>query len=152
MSTDVAELETSVRQDKKATWKSAKYHKVMCPSGVEVTIVIPNLPALIKSGRIPNQLLDAAIGSGPDTEITKEMVEQQADFYNYLISITVTEPTVEPHEVADLPYEDVEMLASLALRQRDVDAAYRHIGGLDSIPSFRRARERTRHGADVADV
>lgn len=138
--------------DKKSAWKKAKYHDVTCPSGTVVTIQIPNLPALIKAGRVPNELLDAAIGAGPDTEVTREMIEKQADFYAYLISITVTEPSVEPHEVGDLPYEDVEMIASIALRQRDMDAVYKHIGGLDKVASFRNFRDRARRGADVDDV
>jgi len=136
----------------KADWIKAKTHTVMCPSGVEVDIEIPNLPALIKAGRVPNALLDAAIGAGPDTEVSREMVEQQADFFHYLVSVTVVSPKVEPHEVVELPYEDVEMLVSLALRQRDMDAAYRQIGGLDKVASFRTFRERARRGPSVDDV
>lgn len=149
---EVREEPAPAPTSKKSAWIKSKYHEVTCPSGTVVSIVIPNLPSLIKAGRIPNELLDAALGAGPDTEVTKEMVEKQADFYNYLISITVVDPSVEPHEVADLPYEDVEMLASIALRQRDVDAVYKHIGGLDSVASFKRFRERSRRGADVDDV
>jgi hypothetical protein len=136
----------------KADWIKAKTHTVMCPSGVEVDIEIPNLPALIKAGRVPNALLDAAIGAGPDTEVSREMVEQQADFFHYLVSVTVVSPQIEPHEVVELPYEDVEMLVSLALRQRDMDAAYRQIGGLDKVASFRTFRERARRGSSVDDV
>lgn len=138
--------------NKKAKWKAAKVHEVTCPSGMIVSIQIPNLPALIKAGRVPNELLEAALGAGPDTEVTKEMVEKQADFYNYLVSITVTDPSVEPHEVGELPYEDIEMIVSLALRQRDMDAVYKHIGGLDRVASFRDFRRRARRGADVDDV
>lgn len=150
--TEVAESPVVPKLDRKSSWKKSKFHDVTCPSGTVVTIQIPNLPALIKSGRVPNELLDAAIGSGPDTEITKEMIEKQADFYNFLVSITVTDPVVEPHEVSELPYEDVEMIASLALRQRDMDAVYKHIGGLDKVSSFRTFRERARRGANVDDV
>lgn len=133
-------------------WVKAKFHTVMCPSGVEVEIVIPNLPAMIKAGRIPNALLDAAIGAGPDTEVSREMVEQQADFFHFLVAETVVSPKLDPSQVSTLPYEDVEMLVSLALRQRDMDAAYRHIGGLDKVASFRNFRERARRGSSVDDV
>lgn len=148
----MSEVTEAPRSDRKSAWKGKKDHEVTLPSGMVVTIRIPNLPALIKSGRVPNELLDAAIGAGPDTEITKEMIEQQSDFYNYVVSVTVVDPSVEPHEVHDLPYEDVEMLVALALRQRDFDAVYKHIGGLDKVASFRQARSRTRRGADVDDV
>lgn len=133
-------------------WVKAKYHTIMCPSGVEVEIVIPNLPALIKAGRVPNALLDAAIGAGPDTEVSREMVEQQADFFHFLVAETVHSPKLTQDQVTDLPYEDVEMIVSLALRQRDMDAAYRQIGGLDKVASFRSFRERARRGSSVDDV
>jgi hypothetical protein len=155
MSTEAPEKtpETTGRKvTSKTAWAKARQHTVMCPSGVEVDIVVPNLPALIKAGRVPNALLDAAIGAGPDTEISEEMVKQQADFYHFLVSETVVTPKVEPHEVSDLPYEDVEMLVSIALRQRDMDAAYRHIGGLDKVASFRTFRERARRDSSLADV
>ena len=65
---------------------------------------------------------------------------KQAEFYRELISRTLVEPKVAPEEVKDLPFEDIELLAALATRQRDVDALGQHIAGLDDNEKWRRFR------------
>jgi hypothetical protein len=153
MSTDVAAPEaTTVRPSRKDAWIKAKRHTITLPSGTVVEIELPNLPALIKSGKVPNELLDAAIGAGPDTEITREMIEQQGEFYDFLVSVTVKDPQISQEDVVDLPYEDVEMIAAFALRQRDMDAVYRHMSGLEKVSSFKKFRGLDRRDPSTNDV
>lgn len=125
----------------KEAWSAAKTHTVTLPSGFEIDMQIPNLPLLIKTGQIPNHLIDAALGAMQAEEITREMVEQQADFYDKLVAISVVDPIIAEEEVKDLPFEDVDLIVDLATRQRDVDAMGRHLGGLhksEEWKSFRR--------------
>lgn len=124
-----------------SNWKKARRHVVTLPSGVEVAIEIPNLPQLIKAGQLSNELINAALGATTgDEKITRETIEQQADVYNKLVVLTVKDPEVTEADVAELPYEDVEMIVELATRQRDIDAVGHHIGGLEKTEEFRKFR------------
>jgi hypothetical protein len=130
----------------KTSWKKAAVHEgVTLPSGTVVSIKLPNLSLMLKTGNIPNSLVEAAVEmqnamSRGTAEITKEMIEQQWYYYSFLVAKTVVEPEITQEEVADIPAEDVEMLVEFATRQRDIDAVYRHIAGLDKMESFRRFR------------
>jgi hypothetical protein len=141
----------------KTSWAKAKRHEVTLPSGTVVTIQIPNLSLMLKTGNIPNNLVEAAVeqqnavASG-NPQITREMIEQQWDYSAFLVSKTVAEPAVTPEDVAELPTEDVEMLVEFATRQRDIDALYQHIGGLDKLESFRKFRSLSGGFAGVEDM
>jgi hypothetical protein len=129
----------------KASWKKAAVHEgVTLPSGTIVSIKLPNLALMIKTGQLPNTLIDAAVKqqntNSESLEVTREMIEDQWEFYSFLVVHTVVEPAITEDEIADLPVEDVEMLVELATRQRDMDAVYNHIGGLDKLDSFRKFR------------
>src|SRR5688572_20448247 len=101
-------------------WKKAKRHEVTLASGTVVEIELPNLPALIKGGEIPNTLLDVAIAQQKlDAEITPEQIKEQFVFYRFLVAKTVVSPEITEDDVEELPYEDVEMLVEFATRQRD---------------------------------
>lgn len=125
-----------------AAWKKAKTHSVMCPSGTEITVQIPNLAILAKTGQIPNSLISAAVKvMEGEQELTPELLADQWEFYTRLILATVVEPSdLTESDVADLPYEDVEMIVEIASRQRDLDAEGKHIGGLDASEKFRKFR------------
>jgi hypothetical protein len=56
------------------------------------------------------------------------------------VILTVVEPKITIDDVPELPYEDIEMLAELATRQRDLDAVGNHIGGLHEVEAFRTFR------------
>lgn len=126
----------------KAAWIKAKRHEVTLPSGTEVSIELPNLPLMLKTGQIPNHLVDAAIDqqNAGTVTVTREMIESQHDYFAFLVSHTVKDPEVTPEDVKDLPYEDVEMIVEFANRLRDMDAVYKHIGGLEKQSSFREFR------------
>jgi hypothetical protein len=135
----------STTKTTKTSWKKAAIHEgVTLPSGTVVSIKLPNLGLLLKTGQIPNTLIDAAVkaqnASAESVEITREMIEEQWDFASFLVSRTVVEPEITQEEVDDIPAEDVEMLVEFATRQRDIDAVFRHIGGLDKLDSFREIR------------
>jgi hypothetical protein len=124
-----------------AQWKKAAVHTITLATGTVVDIKIPNLPELVSAGEFPNHLVDVAIAVATgDTKITTKEVEAQAEFYRHLMSKTLVEPAVTPDEAREIPFEDVELLAALATRQRDVDALGKHIAGLDNNEDWRKFR------------
>lgn len=125
-----------------ASWKARKTHEVTLPSGTKVTIQIPNLPALIKAGRLSNDLLiQAAEIEGRSSTPTVEEIMEQHEFVKSLIAVTVVEPAITVEEVDDtIPVPDQEMLIAFAMRQTDMDAVYHQLGGLETMNSFREVR------------
>lgn len=132
--------ETKVKPKDVSAWKKAGEHDVNLGSGAVVTIRLPNLPQMIKTGEIPNDLLDAALGAIQKERITPELMKEQADFFNLLVSRTVIDPVVTPEEVPGLPYEDIELLVELATRQRDVDFIGHNLGGYHLSDDWRKFR------------
>ena len=124
-----------------AAWKKAAVHDVTLASGVEVQIKIPNLPELVSAGEFPNHLVEVAISVATgETKVTGEEIKAQAEFYRELVARTLVSPEVAAEDVAGLPFEDIELLASIATRQRDVDALGHHIAGLDKNEDWRKFR------------
>lgn len=126
----------------KSAWKKAAVHDdVTLPSGVIVSIKIPNLPELVTAGEFPNHLVDTAISvASGTTKVNSDHVKEQAEFHRHLVYKTVVEPALDLEDVKEIPTEDVELLVALATRQRDVDAVGRHIAGLDDSEEWRRFR------------
>ena len=139
-------MSTEDTQDTKAVslsgWKKAATHNVLCPSGSRVGIRIPDFPAMIEAGDIPQHLLDAALGVAGDADAkpSVELIKQQREFTDNLVLLTVVEPKITPADVGDIPYEDKEFIVSVATRQRDLDAEGEHIAGLTKSEKFRRFR------------
>lgn len=124
-----------------AQWRKAKTHTITLPSSTVVEIEIPDLPALVKTGQIPNELVDIAIKVAKGTkEITRDDIVQQADFYNKLCVLAVKSPALTEENVADIPFEDREMIVEIATRQRDIDAVGHHLAGLESVKEWRNFR------------
>lgn len=127
-----------------AAWKKAGVHEVTLASGFQVKIKLPNLPELVRAGEFPNHLVETAIkvASAPaeQQQITADDVKSQAEFYCALVSLSLVEPIVTPDDVKELPFEDIELLAAIATRQRDVDALGHHIAGLDKNEDWRKFR------------
>jgi hypothetical protein len=143
MTTDAATKQDNKKATTLAGWKKAKVHTVTLASGVEADIQIPNLPELVSSGEFPNHLVDVAISVAQrDTEdkITSDEIKSQAEFYRELVSRAVVSPALSPEDVKDIPFEDVELIVSIATRQRDVDALGHHIAGLDKNADWRKFR------------
>jgi hypothetical protein len=126
-----------------AAWKKAAQHDVLCPSGVIVGIRIPDLPALVETGDIPQHLLDAALGAasaGESQTPSKDMIVQQREFTDLVVGLTVVEPKLTEADIVSIPYEDKDFIVAIATRQRDLDAEGKHIAGLDKSERFRRFR------------
>lgn len=125
-----------------SAWRANRLHQITLPSSTVVEIEIPDLPTLVKTGTIPNELVDIAIGVAQGKKITRDDIVQQADFYNKLCSLTVKSPAVTEEDFASgaLPFEDKEMIVELATRQRDLDAIGHHIGGLEKVAEFQKFR------------
>lgn len=118
-------------------------HYPTLPSGAVVGIEIPDLPELIKSGQIPNDLVETAIqssGASAQAPLTREDIEQQPVFYRLLVKLTVKEPVVDDELYDRLPTEDKEMIVEFATRQRDLDAVGKHLGGLHTSKEWRQFR------------
>lgn len=132
-----------------SAWKKAREHTIRLPSGVYVGIVVPDLPKLIETGVIPQNLLDAAVEAAkPDraAQADKEQFANQREFTDKLVQLTVVKPALSDADVADVPYEDKEMIVEIATRQRDLDVEGNHIGGLHKSDAFRKFR-----GLDAGD-
>lgn len=125
----------------KINWKKAKVHEdITLPSGAVVDVVIPNLPALIKAGQLPNKLIEVATAAATTGQVPEDLLERLEEYHRFLVSKTVHAPTITDEDVNDLPYEDIEMLVQFATRQIDTDAIGHHLAGLETVDSFRRFR------------
>ena len=125
----------------KSAWIGSKVHKdITLPSGFQVDIELPNIPALIKSGALPNELVDVATKAATEQDIPEDLFEKLDEFNNFLVSVTVVKPEIKPEDVHDIPSEDIDMLVGFATRTRDMDAVGHHIAGLEKIDSFRQFR------------
>jgi hypothetical protein len=137
---------TNTEQDLKVAslsdWKKNKFHTVTLPSATVVEIAVPDLPTLVKTGAIPNELVDVAIGVASGRKVTRDDIVQQADFYNKLCALTIHKPSATEEDFANdlLPFEDKEMIVEIATRQRDLDAVGEHLAGLEKLASFRKFR------------
>lgn len=126
---------------KAADWKKNAQHTITLPSGTAVEITVPSLPQLARAGEIPNDLLAVATAAVKEEEITAEHLGKLADFHKWLIPKMVVKPTITPEDVAELPYEDIEMLVEIAGRQRDTDAVGHQLGGLETTAEWRDFRD-----------
>ena len=135
-----------------ADWKSQRRHSITLPSGFEIEIELPNLPLLVKTGQLPNDLVAKALGNIQQGKLTPEVIAEQSDFYDKLVSVTVKTPEVTPEDVHDLPFEDIELIVEIATRQRDLDATGKHIGGLNTSKEWRRFRGLPDLDEDLARV
>ncbi len=134
-----------------SAWKKAREHTVLCPSGMHITLKIPDLPAMIEAGQIPQHLLEAALGAAkqPDKAPDIEMVKQMHEYTDHIVLLSVIEPKITKADLPDIPYEDKEFIVLIASRQRDLDAAGDHIAGLSDLESFRRFRKLGEFSEDV---
>lgn len=134
----------------KTAWKKQREHDITLPSGAEIRVALPDLSAMIKSGNIPNDLLDVAtkigtgekIDLGDDGDKKRELLGQALDFNAFIVEQTVIEPKVTAEEVRtqQIPAEDVDLIVQIALRKTDFDAVGKHLGGLETVESFRKFR------------
>jgi hypothetical protein len=119
-----------------AGWKKKRVREVELPSGETVKLAKPNLPAVIKAGKLPNSLVKFALGETEAASPTDpEAAGQLADFQATLITLTVVEPKIDEDDIVDLPGEDIDFLFDYALRGPAAKEA-----GEESLTDFRGVR------------
>lgn len=135
-------------------WENAGETPIVLPSGKVVKIRVPDLPALIESGELPQSLLDIAVkvASGERLKPTKELLTKQKTFTDALVRLMVVKPKLTEETVQRVPYLDKELLVEIGTRQRDIDAEYNHIGGLQKSDQWRRFRGFERSDSTLEDV
>jgi hypothetical protein len=121
--------------------KRAVHRGVFLPSGAIVDIKIPNLALLIKSGTLPNDLVESALKTQQVDEVTREMIEENWKYTEFILPRMLIQPKITAEDVPDLDALDIELLTNLAARRTDTDAIGRQLGGLDTQEAFRAFRE-----------
>ncbi len=146
--------ETKAKTTTKAGWKRSALHNIMLHSGARVTIRIPDLPAMIEAGHIPQNLIEVAIGmaNGSEQKPSVELVGQAREFTDLMTLKSVVEPEITAADLPDIPYEDKQLILEIATRQRDVDAEGSHIAGLETSEKFRRFRRIGEFDPLLADI
>lgn len=123
-------------------WLAKRQHTVTLPSGAVVTIEVPNLVAMAKSGQLPNELL--GLVAKPQEEQAqvdpKEQLDQMDAFDRFIVPLTVVDPSITAEDYDRLPVHDIEMIRRFATRQIDMDAVGHHLGGLEVVAEFRQFR------------
>jgi hypothetical protein len=121
---------------------------------VYVDIAVPDLPSMIETGQLPQHLVDAAIGvaSRDRPTPTKELIVQEREFTDVLVQKMVVNPKLSMEDVAELPYEDKELLVAIATRRTDLDALGHQLGGLHKIDDYRKFRGLGSFIEDVEDA
>jgi hypothetical protein len=140
--------------------KRAIHEDVTLPSGAMVDIKLPNLAQMIKAKTLPNELVDAALkqqiqpGEDPDKPkpLTREDLEADWEFVEFIVPLVLHSPKIKPEDVADLDVMDTTLLANFAARRTDIDAVGHQLGGLDTLPSFRKHRGFFDFDAALADI
>ena len=142
-------------------WKKAAVHRPLLPSGVRVSLRVPDLAAMIESGQVPQHLLSAALGMAkaqtleedkiPTVEEMTQTAADEREFTDLMVLKSVIEPKLTEADVADggIPTEDKQFIVALATRQRDLDAEGEHIAGLTKSEKFRRFRGLDNSDEDV---
>lgn len=140
-----------------AAWKKSAFHTIRCHSGAYVTIRIPDLPALIEAGDIPQNLLDVALKvaggqlAGEQQAPSLDLISQSKAFTDVVVLKSVTEPKITEADLPDIPYEDKQLIVEIATRQRDVDAEGHYLAGLETSEKFRRFRRIGEFHPSLAD-
>jgi hypothetical protein len=161
----------SLRPTSKTAWAQANDagpHLAVLPTKKVVRFRIPDSAALLRSGRLPENLREAAIifsshpdGTdelmrelviaaalrGPGQETLSNMIQAGTDLTPHLIAEMLVEPEVTPEEVASGMFHelDIRMLLEFAERLRNVDAAGNTLPiiVLDEWATFRRQPQST---------
>lgn len=137
-----------------AAWKKQAIHAITLNSGAVVEIKVPDLPALIEAGEIPQNLLEVAVGAakGDLDPSSTETFSKEREFTDRLVRLTVVNPKLSEEDVRDVPFEDKDLIMQIATRQRDFDAVGDHIGGLHTSEKFRKFRRLDGIDSNVEDV
>jgi hypothetical protein len=124
--------------DRAAEWAKKAVHRITLESGMEVEIRLPDLAILIEGDALPERLRTVAAelwqtgapalvgapdGEGPPS-LDMEMVKGLAALRRHLAAMCLVDPPLSAEELqsSGVPAEDIDLLASIAMRERDTDA------------------------------
>lgn len=139
----------STKSDSKTAWKQrndAGPHTAVFPSGARLTFRVPDDSALLRAGRLRDELRTTAVlvaghpggAEGYMADLVThamldaereqrvvQVIEHGLEIQNELVAEMLVEPKVTAEEVGrgDFPAMDVRMLLEFAERRRDTDAA-----------------------------
>lgn len=147
-----------------AEWKRRAVHEVTLFSGARVVMRFPNLAFMLEKDAVPSRLLEAALrelttpGAIPVKEqeegetgdgsikFDQDMIKQMSELARWLVLQSVVSPKLTPEDLdpeTGIPSEDVDLLISLARRERDRDARGVKLGvePLERFATFREEHE-----------
>jgi hypothetical protein len=137
-----------------AEWKTRSRMEVTLPSGANAVLRTLTLDELAGKEALPEDLLHAAwleqLPGGAAAHIAglyekgdkaalrkaQEIVEARRDLRDRLVLASVVSPRLTAKDLPQIDPADREMIADLAQRRQNVDAAGRRIGA-DRLDSFR---------------
>jgi hypothetical protein len=138
-------------------WKRRGTYPVACPSGIEVTVRIPDVSELAVDESLPDHLrafaLKATMGEleqdleRQDGESDEARVGRQIDtirelqtFKRAVVSrMIVADPQPTADDLDGVPHDDLDMLYAIAMRERETDALGRWVG-VEPLRRFERFR------------
>jgi hypothetical protein len=141
-----------------AGWKQRRYALATLPTGLKVRLRSVTLDELAAEEGLPDTLVRVAVleqlPGGAVAEMARDMVagpegiartrELSRDVLalrDRLILRAVVEPALEQADLADLDPFDKGMIAALASRERDDDAAGRRVWGVEPLNTFQVFRD-----------
>ncbi|HXG70659.1 MAG TPA: hypothetical protein VNJ04_08625 [Gemmatimonadaceae bacterium] len=124
--------------DRAREWAKKAVHRITLDSGMEVDVRLPDLAILIEGDALPDRLRGVAAqmwSEGSAAAVTKldedgkpqidvEVVKGLAQLRRHMAAICLVDPAMTADELssAGIPAEDIDLLASIAMRERDTDA------------------------------
>lgn len=119
-------------------WAAKAVHPITLESGMEVDVRLPDLAILIEGDALPERLRTVAaelwqtgapalMGDQDETgkaKLDMEMVKGLAQLRRHLAAMCLVDPALSADELlsSGIPAEDIDLLASIAMRERDTDA------------------------------
>lgn len=145
-------------------WRMRGRHRVELPSSQRVVVRTVTLDELAAANGLPDDLVRVALAEiATDTgaaglvaeklrldtpdglKEARQIIDSLAELTRRLVVTAVVEPQLTDVTVRDLPPDDLAMIAAIATRRVQFDAAGRRVGvePLDTFATFRRE-----HGCD----
>lgn len=128
--------------------KRAVHEDVTLPSGAVVDIKLPNLPSMVESGAIPNDLIESALAQQSAEKLTVDILKHTWDWTVFIIPRMLVTPKINTDrdaakiadDVREIDAADTQLLLDFAARRTDMDAVGHQLGGLETQRSFREHR------------
>lgn len=140
-------------------WRQRRRANITLPSGMRVTVQTVTLDELCTAEALPDDLLRAALlemtpGGVPaaiaaelqkaDSDAlarAKKLSEDSVSLVDRLCVAALVDPQVDVESVVEIDAYDKQMIAQIAQRRIDEDAAGRRVYGVQPVDQFRGAGE-----------